>query len=93
MGGDGDISEVLAPVEIPDANIGKKEGFAYETRVESQVTPVDERKDNFNLVDHGICAEGICAETGRCLQCDLRVQIKQPRLWTEFSDKKEEATS
>ncbi|MBQ8663965.1 MAG: FAD-dependent oxidoreductase [Eubacterium sp.] len=92
LGGDGDISEVLAPVEIPDAWIGKKEGFGYEKRIESEVTPTEERQDNFNLVDHGICADSICAEAGRCLQCDLRVQLHTPRLWTEFSnDVKEEA--
>lgn len=92
LGGDGDITEVLAPVETPDAWIGKKEGFGYEKRIEAEVTPVAERQDNFGLVDHGICAESICAEAGRCLQCDLRVQLHTPRLWTEFSnDVKEEA--
>lgn len=87
LGGDGDISEVLAPVETPDACIGLIEKFGYEKRVQPQVTPVDERKDNFNLVDHGICADHICEEAGRCLQCDLRVQISRPRLWTEFEKK------
>lgn len=89
LGGDGDISEILAPAEIPDPCIGLKEGFGYEARIQSEVTPVEKRKSNFDLVDHGICSERICAEAGRCLQCDLRVEIKQPKLWTEFSDKKE----
>ena len=92
LGGDGDISEVLAPVETPDPWIGKKEGFGYEKRIGTEVTPVTERQDNFGLVDQGICAESICAEAGRCLQCDLRLQLHTPRLWTEFSnDVKEEA--
>ena len=86
LGGDGDISEILAPVETPDAWIGKKEGFGYEKRIGTEVTPTEERQDNFSLVDHGICADSICAEAGRCLQCDLRVQLHTPRLWTEFSN-------
>lgn len=91
LGGDGDISEVLAPVEAADPWIGKKEGFGYEKRVATEVTAAEARQDNFDLVDHGICAESICAEAGRCLQCDLRVQLHTPRLWTEFSnDVKEE---
>ena len=93
LGGDGDISEVLAPVEEPDPCIGLIEGFGYEKRVQTDVTPAKERQDNFNLVDHGICKDHICEEAGRCLQCDLRVRIKQPRLWTEFSDKKEAVES
>lgn len=87
LGGDGDISEVLAPVETPDALIGKFEGFGELKRYASDVTPAAERSDNFNLVDHGICAEHICQEAGRCLQCDLRMQLHAPRLWTEFADK------
>ena len=93
LGGDGDISEVLAPEEMPDPYIGRKEGFGYETRVQPDVVPAEERKDNFGLVDHGICSDSICGEAGRCLQCDLRVSIKQPKLWTEFSDKKEAVES
>ena len=90
LGGDGDISEVLAPVETPDPWIGKKEGFGYEKRIGTEVVPAAERQNNFDLVDHGICAEHICEEAGRCLQCDLRVQLHTPRLWTEYSDNNSE---
>ena len=90
LGGDGDISEVLAPVETPDPWIGKKEGFGYEKRIGTEVVPAAERQNNFDLVDHGICAEHICEEAGRCLQCDLRVQLHTPRIWTEYSDNNSE---
>ena len=90
LGGDGDISEVLAPVEAPDPWIGKKEGFGYEKRIGTEVVPAAERQNNFDLVDHGICAEHICEEAGRCLQCDLRVQLHTPRIWTEYSDNNSE---
>ena len=46
-------------------------------------------QDNFNLFDHGICDSYICAEAGRCLQRDLRLDISGPRLWGDFTENKE----
>lgn len=89
LGGDGDISEKLAPEETADPHIGSIEGFGYQERKGTHVTPCELRKDNFNLVDYGICEGDICAEAGRCLQCDLRLQISAPRLWGDYSDKRE----
>ncbi len=89
LGGDGDISEKLAPEQIADPHIGSIEGFGYQERKGTHVTPCELRKDNFNLVDYGIREGDICAEAGRCLQCDLRLQISPPRLWGDYSDKKE----
>lgn len=89
LGGDGDITETLAPAQEADPYIGRIEGFGYQERKGTSVTPVAERQDNFNLVDHGICDGDICKEAGRCLQCDLRLQIAAPRLWGDYSDKKE----
>lgn len=89
LGGDGDISETLAPKQHADPKIGKVEGFGYFGRTKTQVTPAAERQDNFNEVDHGICNADICGEASRCLQCDLRLQIHPSRLWTEYSNQKE----
>ena len=89
LGGDGDISETLAPKQHADSKIGKVEGFGYFGRTKTQVTPAAERQDNFNEVDHGICDADICGEASRCLQCDLRLQIHPSRLWTEYSNQKE----
>lgn len=89
LGGDGDISETLAPEQHADPKIGKIEGFGYLGRTKTQVTPVAERQDNFSEVDHGICDADICGEASRCLQCDLRLQIHPSRLWTEYSNQKE----
>ncbi|MCI8893842.1 MAG: FAD-dependent oxidoreductase [Lachnospiraceae bacterium] len=89
LGGDGDISEKLAPEQVADPHIGSIEGFGYQERKGTHVTPCEFRKDNFNLVDYGIQEGDICAEAGRCLQCDLRLQISAPRLWGDYSDKKE----
>ncbi len=86
LGGDGDISEVLAPEQSADPHIGCEEGFGYLNAVSKQILPVDERQDNFNQFDFGICDSDICGESSRCLQCDLRLQIHPSRLWTEYSD-------
>ena len=89
LGGDGDISEILAPVQSPDPCIGTAEGFCSRERKSSIVLSAEERQNNFDKVDYGICDKDICSEADRCLQCDLRLQIKPPRLWTEFSKQKE----
>ena len=84
LGGDGDISETLAPVETPDGKIGKIEGFGKEPREMPQLTEAKTRTKDFSLVDHGFCADAACKEAGRCLQCDLRLQIHAPRLWDAY---------
>jgi hypothetical protein len=89
LGGDGDISETLAPKQIADPYIGSCSGFGYLERKPSLVDPAEQRSDNFNLYDHGICDGDICAEAGRCLQCDLRLKISGPRVWGDFAENKE----
>lgn len=90
LGGDGDISEKLAPEQNPDPKIGKVEGFAYKERTKTVIKSAKERQDNFNLMDLGICDSSICGEASRCLQCDLRLKITPPRLWGDFSKSEEE---
>ncbi|RCX09931.1 NADPH-dependent glutamate synthase beta subunit-like oxidoreductase [Anaerobacterium chartisolvens] len=85
LGGDGDISEVLAPKEAPNSCIGKIEGFGYKQRKESKVAEASDRLNSFSLINFGICDEDICGESERCLQCDLRLQISPPRLWGDYS--------
>lgn len=91
LGGDGDITETLAPSENVDPFIGKREGFGYEKRTKEKLVPPEKRKKDFELLDFGICPEKICGEAGRCLQCDLRLNITQPRLWGDFNSEEEEA--
>lgn len=89
LGGDGDISEILAPEQKPDPYIGRRKGFGYEERVTAGCLSPEERKDNFCLVNLGIGEENICKEAGRCLQCDLRLAIAAPRTWKDYIEKKE----
>lgn len=89
LGGDGDIEEKLAPEQNADPYIGVIPQFAYQTRREPKVDPAEMRQDNFKLFDHGLCEEDACAEAGRCLQCDLRLQISSPRTWGDFEKEAE----
>ncbi len=84
LGGDGDISEVLAPDETANPYIGCIKGFAYQKRAGEDLLTADLRADNFKLVNHGVCPSDASAEAGRCLQCDLRLQIGRPKLWSDF---------
>lgn len=90
LGGDGDISEVLAPIEKANGFIGNQKEFGYEKRAKAQIVASEKRQDNFNVIDYGICSEDICREAGRCLQCELRLQITPPRLWGDFKNREEE---
>ena len=89
LGGDGDISEVLAPVEHINNALGKREGFGYEERIQPTIVAPDKRKDNFNLVNLGIDDDKIKKEASRCLQCDLRCHITHSKIWSEY--RKEQA--
>lgn len=91
LGGDGDISEKFAPEQQADPYIGQIEGFGYLERKQPKVDAPEEREDNFRLFDHGICDSEICQEAGRCLQCDLRLQISRPRLWGDYAENTSES--
>lgn len=84
LGGDGDISEKFAPMQDVSNYIGTIEGFGYEKRAETKIENAEDRKDNFGLIDHGICDSDIQKEASRCLQCDLRCKITRPRLWSDY---------
>lgn len=84
LGGDGDISEKLAPEEFTSPHIGPCPGFAYRERQKPKLLSAKQRVNNFNTADLGI-GERVSCETSRCLQCDLRFKIAQPRLWGDYS--------
>ena len=68
LGGDGDLKEVLAPVEPASPRLGWMEHFSRLERKEPQVKGAEEREHNFELFDFGICDGDICGEASRCLQ-------------------------
>lgn len=89
LGGDGDISEVLAPTDKPNPYIGRCEGFGYLTRKKTKKDKAEDRVKSFKEFDHGISDDEIGCEAGRCLQCDLRLGISKPHLWGDYTEGKE----
>lgn len=91
LGGSGDISEVLAPVEMPDAFLGRIEGFGHQARQPEVVRDAALCENNFDAVSFGLADEGVRQEAGRCLQCDLRFTITPPRIWSDYDQNGKEA--
>ncbi|MCF0135173.1 MAG: FAD-dependent oxidoreductase [Lachnospiraceae bacterium] len=86
LGGDGDITETLAPDIPADPCIGQIPDFGYLTRKGPVMVPAEDRQNNFEIFNLGISDEDITCEAGRCLQCDLRLQISKPHLWGDYVD-------
>ena len=84
MGGDGDISETLTDYETGDPYIGRVEGFAELVRQCPGLAGAAERTHSFSPVESAFTCDQAKCEAGRCLQCDLRLQITKPKLWTEY---------
>lgn len=86
LGGDGVIDETLAERNA-SSRLTYVADFSRLPRSEMEHKAPEERKDNFLPVTEGFtCGQASCEST-RCLQCDLRLQIRRPRLWTEFEKK------
>lgn len=86
LGGDGNIAETLVERHA-DGNIGPAGHMADKPRNELEHKAAGERRRSFEVVTNGFTCDQAACESGRCLQCDLRLQIQRPRLWTEFEKK------
>lgn len=86
LGGDGNIAETLVERHA-DGNIGPADHMADKPRNELEHKAAGERRRSFEVVTNGFTCDQAACESGRCLQCDLRLQIQRPRLWTEFEKK------
>jgi len=84
LGGDGDITENLAPEQVANPRIGKEEGFASRERVAPMVDEVEARVTCFDAMDHGFCQEMALCEASRCLQCDLREKLAPQKFWSDY---------
>jgi len=89
LGGDGVIDETLIEHEKLDPWLGKEEGFAKKQRVQIPYLPLEERLQDFSLVEFSFDEEMALEEAKRCLRCDLRLAISPvvlpPEKWLEFS--------
>jgi NADPH-dependent glutamate synthase beta subunit-like oxidoreductase len=84
LGGNGDISEQLLESGRANPFIGRMEGFADLERITPETLPVDSRIASFETVDKPFTCEEATCEATRCLQCDLRLNLTKPKLWTEY---------
>jgi NADPH-dependent glutamate synthase beta subunit-like oxidoreductase/Pyruvate/2-oxoacid:ferredoxin oxidoreductase delta subunit/ferredoxin len=84
LGGDGDISDQLLEKEVPNPYIGRCEGFGDLKREHPQMVEADVRKCNFEEVVQPFTGDVATCEASRCLQCDLRLNLSKPKLWTEY---------
>ncbi|AGF57613.1 NADPH-dependent glutamate synthase beta subunit-like oxidoreductase/ferredoxin [Clostridium saccharoperbutylacetonicum] len=84
LGGNGDISENLLEKETPDPYIGSCSGFSKIERTSIELVEADKRKCNFDIVEKTLSKEKAMCEASRCLQCDLRLNLKAPKMWNEY---------
>jgi len=72
--GDGVINP---PIAIPKANpyLGRDESFAGYQRIKMPCITLSQRINNFDPVETGFNDQQAKEEAGRCLQCDLRLNI------------------
>lgn len=87
LGGTGDLGGPLLPRTAPDPCLGREEGFTNRSRVPvPKPGPLAER---FEEPVPGYDAEGARREAARCLQCDLRLQLRSnlrpSRTWLPFT--------
>lgn len=84
LGGNGDISEQLVERTTPNPCIGQIEGFADLARVNPDMLSVNERCTGFTPIEKPFTCDQAKCEAGRCLQCDLRLNISNVKLWNEY---------
>ncbi len=84
LGGDGDISEQLTDREEGPDRIGPAPQSFYDGRVSPQFVPADKRVRNFEIFECPFSEDEARTEAARCLQCDLRLKLETPRLWTDY---------
>ena len=92
LGGDGDIEESLTDKGKGDPFIGRIDGFGELPREEPRVVPVPERVENYTScgpMDQGFDRDRAWKEAMRCLQCDLRCDLKPQKFWNDYTTGKE----
>jgi len=74
--GDGEIEEVLFPRAEPVPKLGRHEKFAHWPRERVPERDAADRKLGFDEIAFGFTDEQALKEAQRCLQCDLRLQMR-----------------
>jgi hypothetical protein len=96
LGGSGDIDETLATADRPSGWMGRDDDFFERRRAPMPCLGRSERVESFAQVELGYSEEQAVAEAGRCLRCDLRLQISAaplpPSDWLAFTSETIDAT-
>ena len=93
LGGDGNIIENLAPVQVRDPEIGHIEGFGGLPRTDPRVVDPEKRVKEYlscGPMDTGFDEALARCEARRCLQCDLRCDLKPQKFWNDYVGKEGE---
>jgi ferredoxin len=75
LGGNGDISETLAPIVEGIPRVGRIDNFAQRRRQEMPSQTPTKRIGNFTQVELGFTDELGSEEAKRCMGCDLRFAV------------------
>jgi NADPH-dependent glutamate synthase beta subunit-like oxidoreductase/ferredoxin len=84
LGGDGNIDEKLVPDQVTETRFGPDEGFAHLDRCAKYCIGVEERLGGFCSMVRTLDEEEAVAESSRCLQCDLRLEISPVKFWGDY---------
>ena len=82
--GRGNIDEKLAPNFEPERRLGPGKGFAALDRCAEVCLLPEERLKGFCAVSADMDDETAAYESGRCLQCDLRLSIAPVKFWGNY---------
>lgn len=90
LGGSGNIDEVLCEHDRPDPQLGHDDEFVLQSRAEMPRLDAATRIQGFDEVATGFSHQQAVREAGRCLQCDLRLQIRcnpePPQAWLPLDE-------
>jgi formate dehydrogenase (NADP+) beta subunit len=84
LDGRGNIDEKLAPVVEPEKWLGPGDGFATLGRCVEECLLPETRIGSFCAITEEMDEETALFESGRCLQCDLRLKIKPVKFWGNY---------
>lgn len=84
LDGDGNLDEVLAPLEETPPYLGPDKEFAPMDRREAACTPPEQRISGFCKIVQDLGDAEADYESSRCLQCDLRLKIATVKVWGSY---------
>jgi NADPH-dependent glutamate synthase beta subunit-like oxidoreductase len=84
LGGSGQIDEQLMPREDLEPWLGPEESFAAQSRTKECCIGAGDRISSFCEIVQAFDEAAAVAESGRCLQCDLRFKITPVKFWGDY---------